>query len=35
MLRISTRQVYELAKGGENPIPSVRMRTSALPQERC
>ena len=28
MLRISTRQVYELAKGSENPIPSIRMRTS-------
>jgi excisionase family DNA binding protein len=28
ILRISTRQVYELAKGSENPIPSVRMRTS-------
>ena len=28
MLRISKRQVYELAKESENPIPSIRMRTS-------
>jgi excisionase family DNA binding protein len=28
ILRISTRQVYQLAKEEENPIPSVRMRTS-------
>lgn len=28
MLRISTRQVYELAKEAENPIPSIRIRTS-------
>lgn len=28
MLRISKRQVYELAKESENPIPSIRIRTS-------
>jgi excisionase family DNA binding protein len=28
MLRISKRQVYELAKESENPIPAVRIRTS-------
>ena len=28
MLKISTRQVYELAKETENPIPSIRIRTS-------
>ena len=28
MLKISTRQVYQLAKETENPIPSVRIRTS-------
>jgi excisionase family DNA binding protein len=28
MLKISKRQVYQLAKEGENPIPSVRIRTS-------
>jgi excisionase family DNA binding protein len=28
MLRISPRQVYELAKEVENPIPSIRIRTS-------
>jgi excisionase family DNA binding protein len=28
MLRISKRQVYELAKEGENPIPTIRSRTS-------
>ena len=28
ILRISKRQVYELAKGSDNPIPSVRIRTS-------
>ena len=28
MLKISTRQVYELAKQTENPIPSIRIRTS-------
>jgi excisionase family DNA binding protein len=28
ILKISTRQVYELAKESENPIPSVRIRTS-------
>ena len=28
ILKISTRQVYELAKERENPIPSVRIRTS-------
>jgi excisionase family DNA binding protein len=28
MLRISKRQVYELAKEIENPIPSIRIRTS-------
>ncbi len=28
MLRISKRQVYELAKESENPIPCVRIRTS-------
>jgi excisionase family DNA binding protein len=28
MLRISKRQVYELAKQSENPIPAVRIRTS-------
>jgi excisionase family DNA binding protein len=28
MLKISTRQVYELAKEKENPIPSFRMRSS-------
>ena len=28
MLRISKRQVYELAKETENPIPSIRIRTS-------
>ena len=28
MLKISTRQVYELAKESENPIPSIRIRTS-------
>jgi excisionase family DNA binding protein len=28
LLRISTRQVYQLAKESENPIPAVRIRTS-------
>lgn len=28
MLKISKRQVYELAKEIENPIPSIRIRTS-------
>ena len=28
MLKISTRQVYELAKEEQNPIPCVRIRTS-------
>ena len=28
MLKISKRQVYELAKQTENPIPAVRIRTS-------
>ena len=28
LLKISKRQVYELAKQDENPIPSVRIRTS-------
>jgi excisionase family DNA binding protein len=28
MLKISTRQVYQLAKESENPIPCVRIRTS-------
>jgi excisionase family DNA binding protein len=28
MLRISTRQVYQLARESENPIPAVRIRTS-------
>ncbi len=28
MLRISKRQVYQLAKESENPIPSIRIRTS-------
>ena len=28
MLKISKRQVYELAKETENPIPCVRIRTS-------
>ena len=28
MLRISKRQVYDLAKESENPIPSIRIRTS-------
>jgi excisionase family DNA binding protein len=28
ILRISKRQVYELAKEAENPIPCVRIRTS-------
>ncbi len=28
MLRISKRHVYELAKESENPIPSIRIRTS-------
>jgi len=28
LLKISKRQVYELAKQEENPIPSVRIRTS-------
>jgi excisionase family DNA binding protein len=28
MLKISTRQVYALAKESENPIPSIRIRTS-------
>ena len=28
MLKISTRQVYELAKEKENPIPNIRIRTS-------
>jgi excisionase family DNA binding protein len=27
-LKLSTRQVYELAKEKENPIPCVRIRTS-------
>jgi hypothetical protein len=31
MLRNSKRQVYELAKGTENPIPSIRIRTGAEP----
>ena len=28
MLRISKRQVYALAQDSENPIPSIRIRTS-------
>lgn len=28
ILKISKRQVYELAKQAENPIPSIRIRTS-------
>ena len=28
ILKISTRQVYELAKQDDNPIPSIRIRTS-------
>ncbi len=28
LLKISKRQVYELAKQADNPIPSVRIRTS-------
>ena len=28
ILKISTRQVYELAKEKDNPIPCVRIRTS-------
>ena len=28
MLRISKRQVYELAKESKNPLPSIRIRTS-------
>ena len=28
LLKISKRQVYELAKQEENPIPSIRIRTS-------
>ena len=28
MLRISKRQVYALAQESENPIPSIRIRTS-------
>lgn len=28
LLRISTRQVYQLAKESDNPIPAVRIRTS-------
>jgi excisionase family DNA binding protein len=28
ILRISKRQVYELAKESKNPIPSIRIRTS-------
>jgi excisionase family DNA binding protein len=28
MLRISPRQVYELAKESKNPIPTIRIRTS-------
>ena len=28
MLKISTRQVYELAKEKENPIPNIRIRKS-------
>lgn len=28
MLKMSKRQVYELAKQAENPIPAVRIRTS-------
>jgi len=28
ILKISKRQVYELAKESENPIPSIRIRTS-------
>lgn len=28
MLQLSKRQVYELAKDSENPIPSIRIRTS-------
>jgi excisionase family DNA binding protein len=28
ILKISKRQVYELAKQDDNPIPSVRIRTS-------
>jgi excisionase family DNA binding protein len=28
MLQLSKRQVYELAKDTENPIPSIRIRTS-------
>ena len=31
MLRISTRQGYELAKEGENPIPSIRIRLCVNP----
>ncbi len=28
ILKISKRQVYELAKQDENPIPTIRIRTS-------
>jgi len=28
LLKISSRQVYELAKETENPIPSIRIRSS-------
>jgi excisionase family DNA binding protein len=28
MLRISKRQVYELAKESKNPLPCIRIRTS-------
>jgi excisionase family DNA binding protein len=28
ILQLSKRQVYELAKDTENPIPSIRIRTS-------
>jgi len=28
MLKLSVRQIYELAKEKENPIPCVRIRTS-------
>jgi excisionase family DNA binding protein len=28
MLKLSTRQVYELAKDSVNPLPSLRIRTS-------
>lgn len=28
LLKISKRQVYELAKQDDNPIPSIRIRTS-------